>query len=287
MKITGIVAAVLAVISFACAVAFGLRSDRLIEDFLASDGAVEKFTARIDTDSETDSQLSPLVKQAQSLAVRINPPAPKSSKKSTAAKRRTTRPRPPKVSAKFKLIGTCLYPSRPQRSLALLDEPGKGLRWVRQSGKVGHIIVEEVKDGLIIVRDGQRTYELIADRLAKKSLLKEKPEAVEKEPEAGPSARPGPRQPAEAASTTPTKTVAQRKVVKPPPSPAAQKKELEKGMEFLKLLMAEPNSMGISEREANDLGDLGQFLKDLREELTQLEDQNSQSISAPNEPDKK
>jgi hypothetical protein len=57
-------------------------------------------------------------------------------------------------------------------SLALIDEPGKGLRWVKQSSEVGHLIIEQVKDGEIVVRDGQRTFELVAERPKKVSLLK-------------------------------------------------------------------------------------------------------------------
>jgi len=57
-------------------------------------------------------------------------------------------------------------------SLALINEPGKGFRWVRQSGKVGHLIIEQIKDGLVVVRDGERTIELVpAKRPEKRGLL--------------------------------------------------------------------------------------------------------------------
>ena len=55
----------------------------------------------------------------------------------------------------------------------MIDEVGKGLPWVRQSSKLGHLIIEQVKDGLVVVRDGRRTFELVAERPEKRSLLKE------------------------------------------------------------------------------------------------------------------
>jgi hypothetical protein len=76
------------------------------------------------------------------------------------------------VAAKFKLVGTSRYALHPELSLALIDEPGKGLYWVRQFSKVGHLIIEQVKDGLVVVRDGKNTFELVAERPEKRSLLK-------------------------------------------------------------------------------------------------------------------
>jgi hypothetical protein len=58
----------------------------------------------------------------------------------------------------------------------LIDEPGKGLHWVRQSGKVGHLIIEQVKDGAVLIRDGQRTFEqTVPEKPKKRSLLKGSP----------------------------------------------------------------------------------------------------------------
>jgi hypothetical protein len=49
-------------------------------------------------------------------------------------------------------------------SLALIDEPGTGLYWVRQGSKVGHLVIDQVKDGSIIVLDGQKSSELVVKR---------------------------------------------------------------------------------------------------------------------------
>lgn len=45
-------------------------------------------------------------------------------------------------------------------SQALIDEPGKGRYWVKQSSKVGHLQIEQIKDGLIVVKGSQETFEL-------------------------------------------------------------------------------------------------------------------------------
>ncbi|MHC4891068.1 MAG: hypothetical protein ACYTEO_16575, partial [Planctomycetota bacterium] len=135
------------------------------------------------------SQESPLVKQAETFALYLDPPTlpkPATTKITTPGPRTTPIPdiRPKAVSTRFTLIGTTYYASHPELSLALIDEPGKGLHWVRQSGKVGHLIIEQVKDGLVVVRDGERTSELMPVRPVKKSLIKGK---------GTPSAKTGPK----------------------------------------------------------------------------------------------
>jgi hypothetical protein len=175
LRITSIIAVVLAVGFFVFPAVFGVRSDEQTERFLNSTGVIEKFNkAKGQKSIESKSQISPLVKQAEAFALYLNPPA-KPPKKATAARKPTATPRPKTVSAKFKLIGTSYYASHPELSLALLDEPGKGSHWVRQSGKLGHLIIEQVKDGLVVVRDDKRTFELTAERPKKTSLLKHPP----------------------------------------------------------------------------------------------------------------
>lgn len=45
-------------------------------------------------------------------------------------------------------------------SLALIDEPGKGQHWVKQSREVGHLRIERIREGLVIVKSGKETFEL-------------------------------------------------------------------------------------------------------------------------------
>jgi hypothetical protein len=175
LRITSIIAVALAVVFFVFPAVFGVRSDEQLEQFLNSVGVIEKFSkAKGKESTKSESQISPLVKQAEAFALYLNPPKPKKAPPTRRTDRPSITPRPPApVSPKFKLIGTSYYASHPELSLALIDEVGKGLRWVRQSSKLGHLIIEQVKDGLVVVQDGKRTFELVAERPKKRSLLKE------------------------------------------------------------------------------------------------------------------
>ncbi len=172
LRITSIVAAVLAGILFIFPVVFGVRGDGQIEQFLNSAGVIAEFReATSNKAKESESQVSPLIKQAEAFALYLNPPPkPKPVVQAPAV---TPEIRPPApVSPKFTLVGISFYQSHPEMSLAFIDEPGKGLHWVRQSSEVGHLIIEQVKDGSVVVRDGQRTFEIATQQqLTEMSLL--------------------------------------------------------------------------------------------------------------------
>jgi hypothetical protein len=171
LRTTGIIAGGLAAVGFVFIALFGVRGDKEAEEFLCSAGAVELFgQAKSSAGQDSAGQTSPLVKAAEAFALFLNPPPrpePVAAPSGPAAI-----PRPQTVSAKFDLIGTSFYALRPDMSLALIDEPGKGFRWLRQSDKVGHLVIERIEDGIVTVRDGQRTFELTAKRDEKRSLIK-------------------------------------------------------------------------------------------------------------------
>jgi len=181
LQITGFIAVIWAAVLTVLPAVFGVRGDQDIEKFLNSPRVIEEFdkTAGKKT-REVDSEISPLVKQAQAFALYLNPP-PKPQPKTPAAAPKSAEfiPKPEQVSVKFDLIGTSFFALHPELSLALIDEPGKGLRWVRQSAKVGHLIIEQIKDGLVVIRDGERTFELTPKRLPRKSFLKGSLEVVD------------------------------------------------------------------------------------------------------------
>jgi hypothetical protein len=162
LRITGIIAAVLAGILFVFPVVFGVRSDKGVEQLLNSSGVVEKFSKSKADKAANDESAGggPLVKQAQAFALYLNPPKPKAGFTGESAK---VGPRGP-VSANFTLIGTSFSATRPELSLAFIDESGKGINFVRQSSQVGHLVIEQIKDGLIVVRDGQRTFEMAVEK---------------------------------------------------------------------------------------------------------------------------
>ena len=172
LRITTITAALLAAGFLIFPAVLEARGDKAIEEFLKSPGAIEKFQrARGDHQAEGEGQISPLVKQARAFALYLNPPAPKRPAR-TASRPRPT-PRPKVTSAKFKLLGTSFYALHPDLSLALIDEVGKGIRWVRRSGRVGHLVIDQIKDGLVVVKDGGRTFEVaVVERPKKVNLIK-------------------------------------------------------------------------------------------------------------------
>jgi len=165
LQITSILAAILAVILLVSSVVFGVQKDERIEKFLDSPGVKELF-AKVAGGAVKGrvGQSSPLVDKAQLFASIINPPVKLRPKVPVTRKQVPTirRPEGP-VTPKFPLIGTCFYESHPEQSLAFINEPGKGLHWVKQGSSVGHLIIEQIKDGIIVVRDGQRTFEMLAE----------------------------------------------------------------------------------------------------------------------------
>jgi hypothetical protein len=177
LRITTVLAAFLAAGFFAFPVVFGYRGDEQIEQFLKSPGAVERFNkAKGAKVSKSKNQVSPLVKQAVFFGLYLNPPPAPAPKKRTPTARKAAAPSVPELpkafSAKFTLIGTSYYSARPERSWAYIDEPGKGLHWVRQGSKVAHLLIEQVKDGSIVVKDRDKSVTLVAVRKPKKSLIK-------------------------------------------------------------------------------------------------------------------
>ncbi len=173
LRIISIVAAVLAVIFlvfFIFPVVFGGSSDEHIEESLDSPGVIERFNKTVGNKAKTgQNEISPLVQQAGAFALYLDPPEPKTPKTATGGTTGITRG--PAVTPKFKVIGTSYYKGRPELSIALIDEPGKGLHWVRQSSKVGHLLIEQVKDGLIVVKDNKGTFEIMAEQEPETSLL--------------------------------------------------------------------------------------------------------------------
>lgn len=182
LRITSIVAAMLAVVLLILPAVFGVRSDAKIEEFLKSPGAVDNFVAaKGQRPARDESQTSPLVKQAVDFARYLNPPPPPPPKAAPVTAQSAAQPAPPvAVTPKFNLAGTSFYADRPELSLALIDEPGKGLNWVRQGSAVGHLTIEQIKDGSITIRDSQGTSEMtVTVNQPWRSLLRNPPPEIQ------------------------------------------------------------------------------------------------------------
>lgn len=276
LRITSIIAVMLAVVFFAFPAVFGIRGEKQIEQFLNSTGAIEQFKqARGVQVDNKQNESSPLVKQAEAFALYLNPPP----KPGTVPQAARSEPRPKSVSPKFRLVGTSRHSLHPQLSLALIDEPGKGLRWVRPESSVGHLIIEQVKDGLIVVRDGENTFELVAERPQKRSLLKATPSSSGRitdslHPETDAQVQMSAEE--EAAMEAATKKILadldamQTEAEAVPADGQASKTDSGHKVEDIAAAKKRPISnletMRISAREARGLGRLGRRLKNIQQE---------------------
>jgi hypothetical protein len=168
LRITSVVAVILAGIFLVFPVVFGVRrSDERIEKVLSSPGVIEQFKKTKGGRAKgSENRVSPLVQQAEAFALYLNPPEPQTVKPAPGRSRPTIQP-DMAVTPKFKVLATCRHEERPELSQALIDEPGKGRHWVRQSSRVGHLLIEEVKDGLVVVKSSEETFE---------RMLEQKPE---------------------------------------------------------------------------------------------------------------
>lgn len=105
--------------------------------------------------------ISPLVKQASAYALYLNPPKPPAPK---TVPRPTVHAQPVNrtvdITPKFRLLATTYYRSSPDKSLALVSEPGKGDHWVKKGERLGHFMVESVEKEGIFYRDGNQTREM-------------------------------------------------------------------------------------------------------------------------------
>jgi hypothetical protein len=126
-------------------------------------------------------QVPPLVKEARAFALYLNPPPTEPPPKPVSPANQThglpsLSVGPRGSSSQFKLIATCVSQSNPQLSLALIDLPGEGFKWVRQSAMVGYLVINEIKDGSLVVQDsaGGGFSVLIEPRPQQVSLVKGK-----------------------------------------------------------------------------------------------------------------
>jgi len=168
LQISSILAVVLAAVLFVSSVVFGTaHENEQIEEYLKSPSVKDQFeTMGSAAKKRNKDQTSPLVKKAELFAGILNPPKPPPQVKipTTDVAKEPAIPTPVgPVKPKFRLFGTVECKSDPTMSLALLDEPGKGLFFVRQGAKIMHLTIELVKDGRIVVRDGTGTSEMVVE----------------------------------------------------------------------------------------------------------------------------
>ncbi len=278
LRITSFAAAVIALGFLVFIAARGMAADEKSENLLKLPSVAEQFQIGqkpIDGEQET-----PLIKQAKAFALRIDPPPPPEPVKSQPKPDETPRPQVA-ISAKFKLIGTSYHFGDEADSLALIDEVGKGLHWVKQGGKVGYLIIERIGDGSVLINDNGKTYELIAERAQKPDFVKsytgivpeKKPiillpvEEKAKEVESN--------EPAPVPSDGNTETSVHQ------PTPEEMHQQTQETIDWIRQLKEDPNALGMTPEEANELGGLGELLKSLESEQQQLEETAADANKQP------
>jgi hypothetical protein len=160
LRITSVVAAILAGVFFVFPVIYGVRNDERVDEFLKLPSVRDKFENAADNKAKTGkSRVSPLVEQAESYALYLNP-VKQATQKTTKEAKTTSISSKVAVTPKFKVFATSYFAGNPELSQALIDEPGRGRYWIRQSSMVGHLLIEQVKDGLVVVKSSKETYDI-------------------------------------------------------------------------------------------------------------------------------
>lgn len=167
LQISSILAVIVACVLFVSSIVFGTHEDKQIEAFLKSPGAKEQFLkgGHIPT-RPSGEKSSPLVDEAERFARILNPPPPPKPVIKPEEIVKIEEPKPPVdqvLTAKYKLYGTVVCESNPEMSLAMLDEPGKGLLFVRQGSEIMRTTIEQVLDGKIIIKDSRGTIEMTVE----------------------------------------------------------------------------------------------------------------------------
>ena len=185
LRITSLIAFVLAVCGVILILLWGLKGRPDIKDFLQTPGITEILKKPGEVEKDDKEPVSPLVTQAHDFALRIDPPKPPPPPKTDSTPVTTTKPlerKPtppipsPKVSpsAKFTLMATVQCQSNPSRSMVLLRQAGNKDEWFWQGEKIGRLTIDEIRDGSAVFsqegRDSQEYFVPLKPQT--KSLLK-------------------------------------------------------------------------------------------------------------------
>ncbi len=189
LRITSLIALIAAVGGVVVIGVFGLRGDSDILAFLETPGVVDKAKEKLQPEADKKDVESPLATQSRLLALRLDPPPPPAPKdpvepkdppKETAT-RQPPKPRDPvpprpktQVNAKFKLLATVMCDANPTRSMALLEQSGGKQEWFWQGERVGHLDIDEVRNGSVIFSQAGRSKQelFVPAKPPVKSLLK-------------------------------------------------------------------------------------------------------------------
>jgi hypothetical protein len=174
---------ILVCVMLAILVSLTAKVDPEIEKILRRPHVLERYKRASNRGSDnSQDEISPLVRQAKLFAAYLNPP--QAYKNEATVPTHSTAISPEIKTAvsnkfvlhtpKFALHGTCYYPSRPEKSLALVWQPGGGggtLSWIGQGARLGHFVVDEIKRSSIIYRAGEQKHVMKVQRASARPSL--------------------------------------------------------------------------------------------------------------------
>lgn len=188
---------------------------------------IERFIqTRVHSEISSNVATHPLVREADTFALYLNPPKLNKSSEvtvSNSSKQTISGVRAIKLSPKFTLVATSYYRSKPQESMALVWEPGIGFHWIKQGTKLGHFIIDKIEHGTILYRNGNWRGEMVVDT----------------------------KMPTHTRKTHQTTSVSTQTSISPSRSPISTKREIETNE------LGSPNREAQSIAEENEIGGVG------------------------------
>ncbi|ARN57838.1 hypothetical protein [Sedimentisphaera salicampi] len=144
-----------------------------VQEFLANASVAEEFKAKADTSNSDQNSESALVKAARQYTKEPEEPQPNRnisrSNTNPRPKNNTPDPQPKKqqepkppspIKVRFTLEGTCVNEDRPELSMAFVDLPGEGKKWVYQGQTVGHLRIRKINEDSIYLDNNGSVSEL-------------------------------------------------------------------------------------------------------------------------------
>jgi hypothetical protein len=123
--------------------------------------ATERLRLRQSLNSDK-AAASPLLEQAEALALYLNPPQPPPQKGtslptvSAPLASPMPVPRPPSPTPQFRILAISYYRANPEKSLAMVWDATKGGYWIKQGDHLGHFVVEKIEKEAVLCRDGDQ-----------------------------------------------------------------------------------------------------------------------------------
>ena len=142
----------------------GSGGDSQVIEILAHPSALNRWAEMRANEPDHPGPTEPLIAQARLLASYLIPPTPEWP---PVEPRPSIRPPALARSATpvpyFRLCATSYYPSQPDKSMALIGElqnQRRAAQWFKAGSSLGHLVIQEIRRGAILCRDGDRLVEM-------------------------------------------------------------------------------------------------------------------------------